>query len=85
MGQHRLTRLSGAVLPGLAIDTDPNSPIYMLRPDHRAALLNIEHSWTDTAKVLVMRFSFTDRDLGSIDITAVRPSLIRRFHEPATM
>jgi uncharacterized protein (DUF2235 family) len=75
--------LEGARAQGLAIDTDADSPIHMLRPDHRAALINNDQSWTDTVKEFLMGIGFDDRSFGSIDITQVHDSLIRRFHEPA--
>ncbi len=75
--------MEGAMAQGLAFDTDPESPIHTLRPDHRAALINNDQSWMDKVKEFLMGIGFGDRSFPGIDITQVHDSLIRRYHEPA--
>ena len=75
--------MEGAREQGLTFDTDAGSPIHTLRPDHRAALINNDQSWTDKAKEFLMGIGFGDRSFPGIDVTQVHDSLIRRYHEPA--
>jgi uncharacterized protein (DUF2235 family) len=73
----------GAKEQGLAFDLDDQSPIFSLKPDHRAQLFNATGksgwSWTD----FLMGVGLADRKFPEFDRRALHVSLGRRFAESA--
>lgn len=68
----------GARREGLEFDQDPQSPIFQIKPDHRAQLFNqtgkSRWSWKD----LAMGFGLATRKFPPLDRRALHDSLVRR-------
>ncbi|MBC2776497.1 T6SS phospholipase effector Tle1-like catalytic domain-containing protein [Parasphingopyxis marina] len=68
---------------GLAFDVDSQSPLYDLKPNHRAQLFNangkLDWSWKDR----LVGVGLGDRHFTGIDRTDFHKSLVRRFHTDA--
>ena len=74
--------LRGAREAGLAFDTDPQSPIYDLRPDHRAQLFNAAGKTRWSIADRIVGAGLADRRFTGIDRTDLDDALARRFAEP---
>ncbi|MEE9433239.1 MAG: DUF2235 domain-containing protein [Sphingorhabdus sp.] len=74
--------LRGARKGEVAFDTDPESPLYQMHPDHRTALFNIGgkkksygiRDWFSGG------FRLADRDFTQLGTPDFHPSVARRFH-----
>lgn len=73
----------GSRLQDLAFDIDPESPIFSLKPDHRAQLFNETGKSRWSVKDRVMGVGLKDRTFPKFDRRAIHASLVRRFAEPA--
>lgn len=71
----------GASEQGLEFDTDAQSPIFQLRPDHRAQLFNETGKTKWSFKDWAMGLGLKDREFPKFDRRAIHPSLVRRFGE----
>ena len=71
----------GARMQALEFDLDNQSPIYSLRPDHRAQLFNskAKAGWSLTDRL--MGVGLGHRVFPEMDRRAVHPSLLRRYRE----
>lgn len=69
--------------PDLAFDTSPDSPVFGIRPDHRAALFNQVGKTKEGFGEWAMGLGLADRRLIQLDVQRVHDSLVRRFAEPA--
>lgn len=74
----------GAGDQGLQFDTDAQSPIFQLKPDHRAQLFNETGKLKWSVKDRFMGAGLRDRTFPKFDRGALHPSLIRRYAEPAS-
>lgn len=68
----------GARREGLEFDQDPQSPIFQMRPDHRAQLFNQTGKSDWSFADLAMGFGLSTRKFPPIDRRALHESLIRR-------
>ena len=75
--------LLGARMEGLEFDTDDQSPIYSLQPDHRAQLFNQTGKSRWSLGDTIMGVGIRTRRFPSMDRRAFHVSLIRRFMTPA--
>lgn len=69
----------GARKEGLVFDTDNQSPIYSLRPNHRAQLFNQTGKSGWSLKDWAMGVGIQARKFPSMDRRAFHPTLVRRF------
>lgn len=73
----------GAKEQGLAFDLDDQSPIFSLKPDHRAQLFNATGKSGWSIRDFLMGMGLADRRFPEFDRRALHQSLGRRFAEPA--
>lgn len=73
----------GAKDQGLEFDLDDQSPIFSLKPDHRAQLFNATGKSRWSVGDLVMGMGLADRRFPEFDRRALHESLARRFAERA--
>jgi uncharacterized protein (DUF2235 family) len=71
----------GAREQGLAFDLDDQSPIFSLRPDHRAQLFNATGKSRWSVKDFLMGVGLADRKFPEFDRRALHVSLGRRYAE----
>lgn len=74
--------LRGARDAGLSFDIDARSPLFTLRPDHRAQLHNevgkFDWSWKDRLVGAGLR----DREFKGVELADLHPTTVRRRREP---
>ena len=68
---------------GLQFDTDPQSPIFQLKPNHRAELFNETGKLKWTFKDWLVGAGLKDRTFPRFDRGALHGSLVRRYAESA--
>ena len=68
---------------GLAFDLDDQSPIYSLKPDHRAQLFNATGKVNWSFGDFAMGVGLRARRFPEMDRRSLHPSLARRFRAPA--
>lgn len=76
--------LDGARRESLELDTDEQSPIYSLQPDHRAQLFNQAGKSGWSLGDLIMGMGLGTRKFPEMDRRALHPSLVRRYLTPQT-
>ena len=75
--------IKGARQSGLRFDTDDQSPIFSLKPDHRAQLFNATGKTRWSISDRLMGVGLRDREFPEMDRRAIHPALARRYHTPA--
>lgn len=73
--------LRGALKQGLVFDMDDLSPLYGLKPDHRAQLFNQDGKSKWSFGDRAMGFGLKDRDFSLVNVTNIHASLLRRYKE----
>ncbi len=73
----------GAREEGLEFDTDDQSPIYSLGPDHRAQIFNRTGKSRWSVGDFLMGVGLRTRQFPEMDRRALHPSLARRYRTPA--
>ncbi len=73
----------GARTQGLAFDTDAQSPVHRINPDHRAQIFNATGKTGWTFKDRLTGFGLADRSFDNLDQRSLHPTLVRRFAEKA--
>lgn len=74
--------IRGARDADLPFDDDDRSPIYELRPDHRAQLHNANNKADWTFADFLIGCGLRDRDLSTLTLDSVHEATVRRVQEP---
>ncbi len=75
--------IEGARREGLEFDLDPQSPLYQMKPDHRAQLFNQTGKSGWSIGDFLMGVGLATRKLPPLDRRAIHESLVRRVATPA--